>query len=230
MDESKKTNRLRGPEFATRYLSGRVIDIGAGRDLVCEWAEGFDVEHGDANQILHYRATETYDTVHSSHCLEHMTQPVDALNQWWQLVKPGGHLVLVVPDEDLYEQGFWPSRFNHDHKATFTLQTGHRWSPVSHNILELVSALPNAQVIACELHDQHYDRALQTHYPPPAIEPLPWSVRLQRKCLKKMPWLRKTALRDLDKQIHQRFHVPIDQTNWEALAQIQIIARKKASP
>ena len=44
-----------------------------------------------------------------------------ALEQWWQLVKPGGAMVIVVPDEDLYEQGAWPSLFNRDHSATFRL-------------------------------------------------------------------------------------------------------------
>lgn len=111
-----------------------MIDIGAGKGLVCPWAELFDIEDGDANQITRYRTSGSYDAVHSSHCLEHMTDPVVSLSQWWALIKPGGYLVLVVPDEDLYEQGFWPSRFNNDHKATFIIKTDKSWSPVSHII------------------------------------------------------------------------------------------------
>jgi len=38
MDESKKTNRIRGSVFFKTYLTGKVIDIGAGKDLVCPWA------------------------------------------------------------------------------------------------------------------------------------------------------------------------------------------------
>ncbi len=49
MDEASKTNAIRKPDFFTKYLGGRVIDIGAGPDLVCEWAERFDIEDGDAN-------------------------------------------------------------------------------------------------------------------------------------------------------------------------------------
>ena len=50
-----------------------------------------------------------------------MRDPRSAIAQWWGLVKPGGVLFVIVPDEDLYEQGFWPSRFNCDHKWTFTI-------------------------------------------------------------------------------------------------------------
>jgi hypothetical protein len=37
------------------------------------------------------------------------------------VLKPGGHLVCLVPDEDLYEQGMFPSTFNDDHKRTLTI-------------------------------------------------------------------------------------------------------------
>jgi len=37
-----------------------------------------------------------------------------ALREWFQLVKPGDHLIVIVPDEDLYKQGYFPSRFNAD--------------------------------------------------------------------------------------------------------------------
>ena len=33
------------------YFQGKVIDIGAGNDLVCSHAEQFDLEDGDANVI-----------------------------------------------------------------------------------------------------------------------------------------------------------------------------------
>ena len=51
MDEARKTNALRGPAFIGRYLGGKVIDIGAGADLVAPHAERFDLEEGDANLI-----------------------------------------------------------------------------------------------------------------------------------------------------------------------------------
>src|SRR6185312_3014562 len=54
-------------------------------------------------------------------------------------IKRGGHLVISVPDEDLYEQGVWPSTFNTDHKITFTLSKKTSWSPVSVNVFSLLS-------------------------------------------------------------------------------------------
>lgn len=170
MRETSKTNKIRGKAFFEDYFSGKVIDIGSGDDLVCPWAERFDIEDGDANCVTKYREINAYDTVHSSHCLEHMYDPKHAILEWWQLVKPGGHLVLVVPDEDLYEQGFWPSRFNPDHKTTFTLQKEESWSPVSHNVIDLVESLPNSECISIELQDRHYDYKLQTKHPPRPID------------------------------------------------------------
>jgi SAM-dependent methyltransferase len=89
MDEAKKTNAIRPREFIDNYLTGRVIDIGAGNDLVCDWAERFDIEDGDANVITKFRDAGTYDAVHSSHCLEHMHDPEAALLEWWSLLRPG---------------------------------------------------------------------------------------------------------------------------------------------
>ena len=164
MDEALKTNRIRSKEFFTKYLSGRIIDIGAGQDLVIPTAERFDIEDGDANYITQYRKTESYDAVHSSHCLEHMFNPVNALNEWWLLVKPGGYLILVVPDEDLYEQGNWPSLFHGDHKNTFRLNKNNSWSPVSFDLEELVKNLPDVQIISSEIQDKYYDYQLKTSY------------------------------------------------------------------
>jgi SAM-dependent methyltransferase len=226
MEEAKKTNEIRGQEFITKYLTGKVIDIGAGNDLVCSWAERFDKEDGDANHISQYREANSYDTVHSSHCLEHMYNPQDALAEWWKLIKPGGYLVVVVPDEDLYEQGFWPSRFNKDHKATFTLKQQPSWSPVSYNVSDIVAALPDAEVISAEIHDRYYDRDLQTKYPPPEINPVPFGLKILRKICYTIPFANKVLGRTVQDWIFATSHVPIDQTLRGASAQIQVVAKK----
>jgi SAM-dependent methyltransferase len=131
MFEAKKTNRIRDPEFLARYMSGKVLDIGCGRDLIIPHAQPFDLRHGDANYIAYYLPAESFDCVHSSHCLEHMHNPHVALAEWWSLVKPGGHMVVVVPEENLYEQGRWPSMFNSDHKWTFRKGGAASWSPLA---------------------------------------------------------------------------------------------------
>ena len=54
------------------------------------------------------------------------------------MVKPGGHLIITVPDEDLYEKGFWPSRFNPSHKWSFTICKQQSWNQGhSVNVLDL---------------------------------------------------------------------------------------------
>ena len=119
MQEASKTNKFRPSHFASTYLSGRVLDIGAGPDLVCPHAQAFDQEHGDANKIDAYFEAESFDTVHSNHSLEHMLDPVQALHRWWSLVKSGGFMIVVVPDEYLYEQNMWPSFFSPEHYSSY---------------------------------------------------------------------------------------------------------------
>ena len=221
---------MRPHNFDQLYFQGRVIDIGCGDDLVCGWAERFDVEDGDANDILSHCAPESYDTVHSSHCLEHMLDPVATLAQWWNLVKPGGFLILVVPDEDLYEQGIWPSRFNSDHKHTFRLDKAASWSPVSHEIRSLVETLPNAKILNAEIHDHKLDYALLAKYGDPIREST-WLIgKINRKIRKAKVGenIRARLQRAADKYARYR-NIPIDQTMRDALAKIQVIAQKQCS-
>ncbi|MBI3513178.1 MAG: methyltransferase domain-containing protein, partial [Proteobacteria bacterium] len=190
-------------------------------------AEPFDVAEGDANHIARYRAPETYDCVHSSHCLEHMRDPPAALAAWWALIKPGGYLVLVVPDEDLYEQGFWPSRFNPDHKATFRLDTPTSWSPVSIELRALVGALPGCRILEATVHDHFYDCALQRR-PGDAWRRTVPGLRQLRSLAKRLPWFGHQLRRAVDGWAFRR-GVAIDQTGQGALAQIEIIAQKSAA-
>ena len=225
MDEAKKTNNMRGQAFLKKYFSGKIIDIGAGEDLVCDGAEKFDQDDGDANHITRYRNMNTYDTVHSSHCLEHMYEPEKALLEWWKIIKPGGYLVLVVPDEDLYEQGYWPSHFNRDHKATFTISNKKSWSPVSFNILELVSSLPNSKIISAEIQDKYYEYNLQTKLPlSQIVKKYPLWYRGFRRITKKLK-IGNTLLEKFQNQLLLSHQIPIDQTMRNAVAQIQILAK-----
>lgn len=130
MNETTKalTRRLRDPVWKTHYMVGDAIDIGAGPDGLSKQMEhwpglksvrDWDRKDGDATYMKGV-PDESYDLVHSSHCLEHINECSKALRNWWRLVKPGGHLVVVVPDDEMYEQGVWPSTFNPDHKWLFT--------------------------------------------------------------------------------------------------------------
>ncbi len=97
MNESSKTRLVRGIGFDKAYFSGTVLDIGCGNDLVVSHAKAFDQQHGNANKILNHLEPSSFDTVNSSHCLEHMHCPDQSIQDWWQLVKPGGYLITVVP-------------------------------------------------------------------------------------------------------------------------------------
>ena len=232
MDEARKTNALRGEEFRLRYFGGRVLDIGCGPDLVVPHAVPFDLEHGDAGRILDYLPPHSFDCVHSSHCLEHMVDVDTALVQWWALVKPGGYLIIVVPDEDLYEQGTWPSIFNLDHKATFRLGKKGSWSPVSYDIDALVRGLTGAEIIEARVQDRGYDRRLLR-------QRVTWLGRalhrfgarrqsaLARLMRSGLPVYRLDLLLD---RLERRLGKPVDQTLGPAMAQIQVIARWGQEP
>lgn len=156
MNEASKTWKILTEEERS-WFAGSVLDIGCGRDKIVPHAKGFDLREGDANSIDEC-LSERFDMVFSSHCLEHMNHPPDAIQRWWRLVADGGRMIVIVPDEDLYEQGVYPSRFNDDHKATFTLAKRQSWSPRSYNILDLVNSLACARILRCELQDKGYDR------------------------------------------------------------------------
>ncbi|MDR0242158.1 MAG: class I SAM-dependent methyltransferase [Burkholderia sp.] len=164
MNEASKAiaRRLHDVRFATRYFVGDGIDVGAGDDSIAQYREFFpgmrsvrdwDRPDGDAQRLAGV-PDESFDFVHASHCLEHMRDPVEALHNWFRVLKPGGHLICMVPDEDLYEQGQFPSTFNDDHKWTFTLWKAQSWSARSLNLFDLLQQLgPCAQPLKAELLD-----------------------------------------------------------------------------
>lgn len=223
MHEASKTHAVRPAEFNDRYLAGRAIDIGAGDDPVCPWAESFDIADGDANHVTRYRQALAYDAVHSSHCLEHMHDPASALYEWWHLLKPGGCLIVVIPEETLYEQGHWPSLFNGDHKWTFRIGgTGSR-SPRSIDVTALFQALPGIEVLSVELQDMSYDRGLQddgTRKAPPV------TVSRILILLARLGPVGLVLQKPLFRLLYSCGYA-VDQTLGSALAQIQVIARKR---
>jgi len=137
--------------FHSSYFVGNGVDIGGKPDPLEQYIEVFsrlnsvktwNLEDGDA-QYMNGIADGKYDFVCSSHCLEHMVDVQEALKNWIRIVKSDGYLILTVPDEDMYEQGFWPSRYNSDHKWTFTIGKKKSWSPKSINLMELLMDFAN---------------------------------------------------------------------------------------
>lgn len=171
MKECSKSipRRLAHPNFSNRYFVGEGLDIGGKPDPLALYVELFsrmtsvrtwDWEDGDA-QCLAGVGDGTYDFVHSSHCLEHLVDPREGLRNWFRVLKPGGYLVVTVPDEDLYEQGQFPPTFNRDHKWTFTIHKPTSWSVRSVNVLSLVEMLGlEADVQRIELLNSTYRYSL----------------------------------------------------------------------
>jgi SAM-dependent methyltransferase len=167
MKECSKSipRRLAHPNFVNRFFVGDGLDIGGKPDPLVLYLELFtrmrsvrtwDLEDGDA-QFLEGVADASFDFVHSSHCLEHLRDPREGLRNWFRVLKPGGHLIVTVPDEDLYEQGQFPSTFNLDHKWTFTIHKPSSWSERSVNVLSLVEMLGlDADVQRVELLNTTY--------------------------------------------------------------------------
>lgn len=148
MNETSKAliRRLNDCRFVNTYFVGNGIDIGCGPDPLSKYSQQFplmtglkawDMPDGDA-QLMAGVPDNSYDFVHSSHCLEHMRDPYEAFDNWIRICKPGGHIITTIPDEDLYEQGVWPSNHNPDHKVSWTILKSESWSPVSINLIEFL--------------------------------------------------------------------------------------------
>ena len=167
MNESSKSifNKLKDSRYATRYIVGDGIDIGAGNDSLALYFEffplmkscrGWDLPDGDAQEMATV-PDGSFDFIHSSHCLEHMRDPLVALNNWLRILKPGGHLICLIPDEDLYEHGVFPSIFNADHKKTFTIYKKNSWCEDSINVTELLAGVNfNIEILKIELLNATY--------------------------------------------------------------------------
>jgi SAM-dependent methyltransferase len=161
--ESSKamTRRLSGIEkpFWDKIFQGKGIDIGAGDDLIAvDGVIGFDVQDGDANRLHEYFPEGSFDYVHASQCLEHMHEPISALSSWMKTLKVGGYAVITIPSWELYEGMTWPSRYNPDHKITFSMwQKG---SPAPNHVkfpewLEI--NFSDHKVEICRLVDTNYN-------------------------------------------------------------------------
>ncbi|HEX8442045.1 MAG TPA: methyltransferase domain-containing protein [Allosphingosinicella sp.] len=155
--------------YIRKYFVGSGIDIGGKPDPLALYTELFplmdsvrvwDWEDGDA-QFMAGVDDQSFDFVFASHCLEHLVDPREGLRNWMRIVKPGGHLIINVPDEDMYEQGIFPSTFNRDHKWTFTIFKSRSWSDRSINLAELVAGLGEAaDVRKLEMIDAAYRHQL----------------------------------------------------------------------
>jgi predicted SAM-dependent methyltransferase len=120
--------RARGMEH---LLDGDLLDIGCGPEPVLPRALGVDLKYGpikasadasSADLVVDLQTRPLFDAVFSSHCLEHLFSPVSVnLRHFLRFLKPGGFLVLYLPDERYYRfdpENPWKPNPEHLHYMT----------------------------------------------------------------------------------------------------------------
>lgn len=94
----------------SKFCAGAGLDLGCGDDLIVPWAIGIDRRQlgktsivGDVKDPSVWFQMHAMDFVFSSHCLEDFEDTRDVLYEWLHVLKPGGYLVLFLPDQKVYE-------------------------------------------------------------------------------------------------------------------------------
>ncbi len=126
-EESSKTHENKQKSgFYAKYMSGSGLDVGyagyiPGVNPILETAIGVDLNYPGYNGTILPFADNSQDYVYNSHCLEHIKDWSTAITEWFRVLKPHAHLIIVVPHKYLYEKkAYLPSRWNEDHKRFYT--------------------------------------------------------------------------------------------------------------
>ncbi len=132
-EPEKKSETSKVRERLAVFCTGDGMDVGYGGDPIHESAICMDLpkkyasylnhpQHlsGDATNLRWFR-DGVLDFVYSSHVLEDFEDTLSVAREWLRVVKPGGHLVLFLPDEQTYRnycvsQGKQPNQHHiHEH-------------------------------------------------------------------------------------------------------------------
>lgn len=119
--------------IARKFCVGRGVDVGCSK-----WPldGAIPVELRDGRDAMNLQESNL-DFVFSSHCLEHLQNPVAALEHWKECLRPGGVLFLYLPSED---QKYWRPENCRKHL--------HSWRP--ERMAEILTALGFVDVIHSE--------------------------------------------------------------------------------
>lgn len=135
MGEATESSKYR--HLTTKYLSGNGVDLGCGGCPVVPWAIAFDLPNDD---YLTYHSNHqgdrtiqfggdardlpfkdgTLDFVFSSHLIEDFLDWNPVLIEWKRVLKPGGRLVILVPDKNLWKAALdsgQPPNCAHQHES-----------------------------------------------------------------------------------------------------------------
>jgi ubiquinone/menaquinone biosynthesis C-methylase UbiE len=137
-------------KYAPDHMSG--IDIGCQHDPLNQTFRRWDLIFGDPDATYMEGVEDNkFQTVYASHVLEHLPDPETALKNWYRILRPGGHLIVLVPHRELYERKKeLPSNWNFDHKW-FWLPEGDE-PPVTKGFKDTIErAIPGADVVSFEV-------------------------------------------------------------------------------
>lgn len=83
---------------ALEFCKGNGVDVGAGK-----WPlpGAIPVELKDGGDAMNLPGLTPFDFVFSSHCLEHLANPIAALQHWKLRITEGGVLFLYLPHPDM---------------------------------------------------------------------------------------------------------------------------------
>jgi SAM-dependent methyltransferase len=119
--------------IALHFCKGNGLDVGGGK-WPLPGSTVIDLQNGGDAMAL---PDGLYDYVFSSHCLEHLENPVAALEHWKSRLKPSAALFLYLPHTDMI---YWRTTRNRKHL--------HEWEP--HQIEFIMRDLGFVNVIRSE--------------------------------------------------------------------------------
>lgn len=125
--ESSKTfqEKMRNG-FFLKYMSGLGAEIGyagytEGIVPILHHCVGYDLSTPGYDGKTIPVEDGHYDYLYASHTLEHIENYKQSIQEWVRVVKPSGHIIIVVPHRDLYEKKLeLPSIWNGDHRRFYT--------------------------------------------------------------------------------------------------------------
>ncbi len=124
-----------------QYVSGAILDIGCGTEKIDPKAIGIDVRKTPAVDVVvpgfdklsaelaKQNQLTSYQTIFSSHCLEHLQDDMGALADWFSMLTFGGHLILYLPDDDHYDNDANPEHLHRYTYEAFRQTVEDRFSP-----------------------------------------------------------------------------------------------------
>jgi GT2 family glycosyltransferase len=120
-------------DICRKYATGKVLELGCGGTKTVPDSMGLDiVPHGEfipglpgtqsiADMCADIKETlpcedRSFDTIIARHLLEHMIDPIRVLEDWKRVLKPGGKLILALPNQAI--RSTIPLNFQHVHAYT----------------------------------------------------------------------------------------------------------------